>query len=73
MITLEDIRKDPTYQEFCENRMIAPLTAQKYQITLSKYVNLIGKSLETLLDEADQEEERGVRLRKGNIKISVGI
>lgn len=68
MITLEDIRKDPTYQEFCENRMIAAVTAQKYQLALSKYVNLIGKPLEVLLDEADQEEEEGVRLRKRKIK-----
>lgn len=68
MISLEDIRKDPIYQEFCQNRDIAHLTAQKYQLALSKYVNLIGKPLEVLLDEAEQEEEQGLRLRKRKIK-----
>jgi hypothetical protein len=73
LITLENIRKDPIYQEFCQNRDIAPLTAQKYQLALSKYVNLIDKSLEVLLDEAEQEEEEGLRLRKRKIKVPTSL
>lgn len=68
MTSLEDIRKDPTYQEFCENRDLAEKTKQKYQLALSKYVNLIGMSLESLLEEAEDEEENGIRLRKRKIK-----
>ncbi len=59
MITLEDIRKDPTYKEFYENRMIAPVTAQKYQLALSKMCKFNWKIIRVFIDETAKTKNNG--------------
>lgn len=59
---------DEMFQEFCENRGIKDTTVEVYRGCLQKYVNFTGMTLGELLDEADEEEESAIRLRKRKIK-----
>ena len=68
MKTENSVVDDDIFQEFCENRGIKPTTVEVYRGCLQKYVNFTGMTLEELLDEADEEEELGIRLRKRKIK-----
>lgn len=56
------------FKEFCQNRDLAPKTVENYGRTLQYYSDFIGKSLEELLDEAEEEEDLGIRYRKRSIK-----
>jgi hypothetical protein len=58
MIILEDIRKDPNYKEFYENRMIAPILAQKYQLALSKMCKFNWKII-VFIDETAKTRNNG--------------
>jgi hypothetical protein len=64
MTTKKDILENPNFVEFCETRSIKTETIKIYIIALQKYTKLIGKESDELIDEADDEEESGVRLRK---------
>ena len=39
-----------------------------YGISLNKYISSTGKNLEELLDEAELEEDKGIRMRKRKLK-----
>ena len=68
MTTKYNIREDPVFVDFCENRNIAPPTIKKYVTSLKKYTNLTGMTLGELLDEADLDEDRAVKPRNRRIK-----
>ncbi|HEX7468060.1 MAG TPA: hypothetical protein VF324_05685 [Methanobacterium sp.] len=39
-----------------------------YDISLNKYISFIGKNFDELLDEAELEEDKGIRMRKRKLK-----
>jgi len=61
------ITGDPIYQEFM-SRNIKPATYKRYTIILTKYVETTGLSLTDLINEAEEDEDNGIRLRKRRIK-----
>jgi hypothetical protein len=55
-----------------EKRNLSNATRELYKGALRQYSQLIGKTIIELLDEADDEEEKGVRLkRRGYSKYTV--
>ena len=55
-----------------EKRNLSKSTRELYKGALQQYSQLIGKSITELLDEADNEEENGVKLkRRGYSKYTV--
>lgn len=61
------ITGDLIYQEFM-SRNIKPATYKRYTIILTKYVETTGLSLTDLINEAEEDEDTGIRLRKRRIK-----
>jgi integrase len=68
MTSKNTIRKDPFFIDYCENRNIKDTTVEVYVIAFQKYTTLLNRTLPELIDEAELEEERAVRLRKRKIK-----
>jgi len=62
-----DVKDELAFKDFCEDRELADRTIQLYRMHLNKYCNFIGKTLEELLDEAEEEQENNVRMRKRKI------
>jgi integrase len=56
------------FKEFVLNRALAPSSIRLYRIALQKYVDFTCKPLEELIDEADLEEDDGIRLRKRKVR-----
>lgn len=55
-----------------EKRNLSNATRELYKGALRQYSQLIGKTIIELLDEADDEEKKGVRLkRRGYSKYTV--
>lgn len=67
MNTKNLIEDEKIFKDFCKIRGIRKSTIELYRGNLQKYVNFTGKTLEELIDEADEEEELGSRLRKRKI------
>lgn len=55
-------------EQFVVERELQPSTARTYTNALSIYIEVTGKTLRELLDEAEDEEEKGVRWKKRKIK-----
>ena len=62
------VKNEPIFQEFCDNRGLAQGTIDTYRGALQKYSNYTHKTLEELIQEADDEEEANIRMRKRKIK-----
>lgn len=54
--------------EFAKARRLKKGTTEQYQIALNFYSKFQQKPLSELLDEADQEEEQGIRWKKRKLK-----
>lgn len=54
--------------EFLDSRDLAETTVKSYKHHLAQYSNFIGKSLDELIEEAEFEEEEGVKLRNTKLK-----
>lgn len=55
------------YQEWFTKKDLAESTRPIYKIAAEDYKEFIGKTLSELIDEAEQDEELGLRIRKRNI------
>lgn len=62
-----DITADPILQEFL-NRNLKQPTKTKYTTILSHYCDSTGMTPSSLIDEAEEDEDNNVRLRKRRIK-----
>ena len=62
------VENESLFQELCENRGLSESTIILYGLSLQKYSDFTNKTLEELIDEADLEEDEGIRLRKRKIK-----
>jgi len=61
------IEDESLFIEFCSNRELSTNSIRVYKYALLKYSNFTNKSLEELIEEAEAEEDLGVRLRKRKI------
>lgn len=64
---LLDVKDDVIFVDFCEDRKISQKTVRLYRLALNKYINFLGKPLEDLIEEAEEEQDNGVKLRKRNV------
>lgn len=63
-----NIKDMPEFQDFCEIRDLAPSTRRLYEIALTKYVTFVGKNLDELIKEAEDEEDEGIRMNRRKVK-----
>lgn len=61
------IDNEPIFNDFCLNRELSPNSIHLYKYALRKYSNFTNKSLKELIEEAEVEEDSGIRLRKRGI------
>lgn len=62
------VTNEEIFQEFIENRRLSESSINGYKLALQKYVDYNGLDLEALIEEADEEEELAVRLRKRKVR-----
>lgn len=62
------VKNEEIFQEFCDNRGLSFGTSETYRLALQKYSEYTSKSLDELIQEADDEEEDNTRMRKRKIK-----
>lgn len=55
------------YQEWFTKKNLAEGTRMIYRIAAEDYKKFIGKNLSDLIDEAEDDEDKGLRMRKRNI------
>jgi len=63
-----DITEDPRVQEFLSNRELSHRTVERYLVTLQHYSKATGLSLTDLIQQAEDEEDEGIRKRSRSIK-----
>jgi integrase len=61
------VEEEGLFKEFCSNRELSTASIKVYKYALRRYSNFTNKSLEELIEEAEDEEEEGIRLRKRKI------
>lgn len=59
-----DVTTMELYEDFCIENDYAEGTLRKYENTLNNYCNFHKKTLEELIEEAEQEEETIFHLKK---------
>ncbi len=65
----EEIKNSKVFQDFIEERKLTnESTIGGYLTSLTGYCDYHGMSIEELVDEAEQEEDNGIRLKKRKIK-----
>ncbi|WP_048190710.1 site-specific integrase [Methanobacterium sp. SMA-27] len=64
----EDIKNDPDFVDFCKRRNLKYGTIVRYIHSLHLYTELIGMTLSELIEEAEEEEDSGMRLRRRKIR-----
>ena len=52
------------FTQFVNERNLSKATVKQYRATLRQYCEFQGLSLDELIDEADSEEEEGIRMKK---------
>lgn len=55
-------------EQLTVERELQPSTRRNYTNALTAYIEVTGKTLRELLDEAEEEEEKGVRWKKRKVK-----
>ena len=63
-----DIKKSNSYKKFKKQKNRAESTLRRYTISLTQYCNYHQKRIDELIEEADKEEEKGIRENKRKIK-----
>ncbi|MBI5679463.1 MAG: site-specific integrase [Methanobacterium sp.] len=58
---------EPIFQDFCIERDIRESSIKGYKYALQKYSNFTNKTLEELIDEAEEENDSSIKLRKRKI------
>ncbi|BDZ67379.1 tyrosine-type recombinase/integrase [Methanobacterium ferruginis] len=61
------IEDEPIFKDFCSKRELRYNTIRTYKNTLNMYCNFLNKGLEELIEEAEDEEESDMRMRKRKI------
>jgi len=56
------------FKQFIEERNLSKATIKQYRATLRQYCEFNGMTLDELLEEADAEEEKGIRLKRRTLK-----
>lgn len=64
---LEDIKNDRCFKDFIRSRSRRPSTKSQYITRIRVYVNFTGKNPTQLIEEAETEEENGIKLRNRKI------
>ena len=67
MYTRRHIQKSEIFQHLIKKRNLSPKTEETMLSTFIKYCNMNKMSLQELHDEADEEEEKGIRHKKRKI------
>ena len=62
------VENSKKFQQFIEERNLSQATIKQYKATLRQYCEFNGMTLDQLLEEADNEEEQGVRMKKRTLK-----
>ncbi len=62
-----DVKDDPMLKDFIQYRDLSPRTVDLYMYHLNMYCNYIGLNLQEMIEEAEDEEEAGIRMRKRKI------
>lgn len=62
------IEESKYFQQFIDERNLSQATIKQYKATLRQYCEFNGLTLDQLLEEADSEEEQGVRMKKRILK-----
>ena len=63
-----DIKYDPLYIEYIHYRNLRPETIRSYTRKLTIYSNITGMTLTQLIEEAESDEDIGIRKRLRRIK-----
>lgn len=61
------VEDSEVFQDFVTDRNISPSTIRMYKLALNKYINFIGKDLDELIDEAEEDQDNGIKLRKRRV------
>lgn len=61
------VAEERLFKEFCRNRNLSDSTILNYKKGLQKYSDFTGLTLEELINEAEEEEDLGIRMRKRKI------
>lgn len=56
------------FKQFIAERNLSKATIKQYRATLRQYCEMNGMTLDELIQEADAEEEKGIRLKKRTLK-----
>lgn len=64
----EDISFDPLYREYTHFRNLRPETIRSYTRKLTIYSQITGMTLTDLIEEAERDEDLGIRKRLRRIK-----
>ena len=62
-----DIKKDHLYKEYVLNRNLKPGTIRIYTQKLQIYSKVTELTLTQLIEQAEEDEDKGIRLRKRKI------
>lgn len=68
MFSKKDIRNDHTVQEFLDERNIKKRTIELYISSLTKYANYNQMPISELLEEAEDEQDTGIKRKKRKIR-----
>jgi len=68
MITFEDIENDETVKDFLRSKWIKQSSKTQYLFRLRRYSDFIGKKPSELIDEAEKEQDEGIKRRKRRIR-----
>lgn len=55
-------------QQFCDERNLSPSSRKQYKSTWNNYCQFHNMTVEQLIQEADHEEEEGIRLKRRTLK-----
>lgn len=66
-----EIYSDPAFKDFIRSRGIKKKTVRIYESRIRYYCKFVGKSPTELVDEAEKEQDQGIKLRKRKVKIYV--
>lgn len=66
--TIEDIKIDPTFQDFVEDRIVSKSTLFAYYMRFASWCDYNQLSLTQLINEAEEEQDNGIKRKKRTIK-----
>lgn len=67
LFELDDIKNDRCFKDFIRSRSRRPSTKSQYITRIKVYSNFTGKNPTQLIEEAENEEEKGIKLRNRKI------